>query len=89
MIPQISIQKTESKPSNGPSLATLDRVLNCGGVGSGRGDEKDMEETEQLIRDINLDRYLNHGRRHTLGAAHNSVMAEDIKRYVEGDGDEK
>ena len=86
MIPQIGIQKTESMPSNGPSLAPLDRVLNCGGVGGGRGDARDVEETEQLIRDITLDRYLNRGRRHTLGAAHNSMIAGDIKRCVDDDG---
>lgn len=76
MIPQISVQKTESKASTNvpPPLASLEGVLNGG------GDESNLEETEELIRDPNLDRYLKHGRRHTLGAAHNTMMAEDMKR---------
>lgn len=78
MIPQISIQKTECTPS-GPPLVPLEGVLNSGG---GREDERDLEETEELIKDPNLHRYLKHGRRHTLGAAHNTKFAEDMKRYV-------
>ena len=40
-------------------------------------DEGNLEET-----DPNLDRYLRHGRRHTLGAAHHTIIAEDMRRCV-------
>ena len=32
------------------------------------------EGSDELIKDPNLDRYLKHGRRHTLGAAHNTML---------------
>ena len=74
MIPQISIQKSDSKVlNNGNHAANLPG--NGGGGGGGGDDEGRLEET-----DPNLDRYLSSGRRHTLGAAHNTLMAEDIRR---------
>ena len=38
--------------------------------------EVSLEEggSDELIKDPNLDRYLKHGRRHTLGAAHNTML---------------
>ena len=77
IIPQISIQKSDPKVLNGNhsnAVAVTTVVLHGGQEGeeSGNGD---LEET-----DPNLDRYLKHGRRHTLGAAHNTIMAEDMRR---------
>ncbi len=76
MIPHISIQNPDSKILNGNHAAKVPG-LNGGGAGGGDPDEGHLQET-----DPSLDRYLSHGRRHTLGAAHNNFMAEDMRRWV-------
>jgi len=78
IIPQISIQKSDSKVLSGNHVnavaAAAAGALHGGQEGEESGDGN-LEET-----DPNLDRYLKHGRRHTLGAAHNTIMAEDMRR---------
>ena len=87
IIPHINIHKTESKTSNvtpsGP-LVQQQGPLEGLNVKPGGVVNLQEEETEELIKDPNLDRYLKHGRRHTLGAAHNTmyVNPEDMKRSV-------
>ena len=58
--------------------------VGAGGVGVGVGGGAGLAEggTDELIKDPNLDRYLKHGRRHTLGAAHNTILVnpEELKR---------
>ena len=79
-LPQISIQKTNmfaASTSNGPVLATQERVTSDI-VQKG---ESNVEGAEEVVEDSNLDRYLKQGRRHTLGAAHNTMMATDMKKY--------
>lgn len=80
MIPHISIQKTES--SNGTSGgALLDPLQKNKMLPVPAGAMSQEEESDELM-DPTLDRYLKHGRRHTLGAAHNTMLVnpEDWKR---------
>lgn len=90
-VPHINIHKSDTAKAtpNGPlgllGPATAAQVaqgglLNVGGLPGIHGALE--EEPEELIKDPNLDKYLKHGRRHTLGAAHNTLLVnpEQMKR---------
>ena len=64
--------------SNGPLAPMQHGPLKDGLYDAGGN----LEDNDELIKDPNLDRYLKHGRRHTLGAAHNTMLAnpEDMKK---------
>lgn len=65
VIPQISIQNTDSQTSTTPPKNPFKNL------GSS---EETQDESEDFMKDPNLARYLQHGRRHTLGAAHNHML---------------
>ena len=65
IIPQISIQNTDSQTSTTPPKNPFKNMTSS---------EETQEESEDFMKDPNLARYLQHGRRHTLGAAHNHTM---------------
>ena len=68
-IPHISVHTTsETKPLGGGM------VPRCPLEGGPQEVSLEEEGSDELIKDPNLDRYLKHGRRHTLGAAHNTMM---------------
>ena len=75
MIPQISIQNAGSQTSNSPPINPFQNP------GMLQVDER-REEAEEFMKDPNLARYLQHGRRHTLGAAHNHMFMapEDLDK---------
>lgn len=65
VIPQISIQNTDSQTSTTPPKNPFRNMTSS---------EEPQDESEDFMKDPNLARYLQHGRRHTLGAAHNHML---------------
>ncbi len=79
-IPHINVRaSSESKPLGGG-------VVPRGPLEEGlQGVRLEEEGSDELIKDPNLDRYLKHGRRHTLGAAHNTMLMspEEMRRLAD------
>ena len=74
IIPQISIQNTDSNTSTTPPKNPFKNMASS---------DNPQDESEDFMKDPNLARYLQHGRRHTLGAAHNHmVLATDQLRKL-------
>lgn len=75
IIPQISIQTTGSPPSSSPP----ERKYLFGNVATS------IKEPDDEMRDLNLARYLQGGRRHTLGATQNNTLItpEQLQRLRE------
>ena len=65
VIPQISIQNTDSQTSTTPPKNPFKNMA---------ASDEPQDESEDFMKDPNLARYLQHGRRHTLGAAHNHML---------------
>lgn len=75
-IPHINIHKSDSTkpPAGPPGGGGGGTVLYAAGAEGVNLEEE--SEPDELIKDPNLDRYLKHGRRHTLGAAHNTFFVD-------------
>ena len=73
MIPQISVQTSDSPPSNSPMAKNPFSNLSSSG-----------KEPDEEMKDLNLARYLKN-RRHTLGAAQNATLLtpEQLQRLRE------
>ena len=65
VIPQISIQNTDSQTSITPPKNPFKNMA---------ASDEPQDESEEFMKDPNLARYLQHGRRHTLGTAHNHML---------------
>lgn len=74
IIPQISIQNTDSPPSSSPPERNPFNNI-----------PTSIKESEEEMKDLNLARYLQGGRRHTLGATQNTslITPEQLQRLRE------
>lgn len=86
-IPHINIHSLDCKTSAGhlPSSAApplVQGAFQVAGLAATGANLEGEGGSDEMIRDPNLDRYLKHGRRHTLGAAQNHILVnpEDLKR---------
>ena len=82
MIPQISIENPEPSISSGSGVGGELAPKNPWHDVPTPSSSSEQQESDEYLKDPNLARYLQHGRRHTLGAAHNLMLGspEELER---------